>query len=181
MNNLSRRFWRIDETYTCFYLYSFILSNCPLLYSVFHHYSVTNVVCSYLSYCIHVVHITISYVTLCKLSLNILTLNIWYRFINYLAYCYILLRMNHLTLCSNSNHLWYLLIVLKCKVHVSFITFILEDEHGLSLGMLMHVKCIHELCIILFIFPSYLHHIRVISLIYNDFGNNSQVPLFFWN
>ena len=48
-------------------------------------------------------------------------------------------------------------------------------------GHLMHVKCIHELCIILFIFPSYLHHIRVISMIYNDFGNNSQVPLFFWN
>jgi hypothetical protein len=26
----------------------------------------------------------------------------------------------------------------------SFITFILEDEHGLSLGVLMHVKCIHN-------------------------------------
>ena len=121
------------------------------------------------------------HVTLCELSLSILTLNIWYLFINYLAYCYILLRMNHLTLCSNINHLWYPLTVLKCKVHVSFITFILEDEHGLSLGMLMHVKCIHELCIILFIFQSYLHHIRVISMFYNDFGNNSQVPLFFWN
>lgn len=31
----------------------------------------------------------------------------------------------------------------------SFITFIFEDEHGLSLGMLMHIKCIHELCILL--------------------------------
>ena len=59
-----------------------------------------------------------------------------------------------------------------------FITFILEDEHRLSLGMLMHVKCIHELCIILLIFQSYLHHIRVISLFYIDFGNISQFPYF---
>ena len=44
--------------------------------------------------------------------------------------------------------------------------------------MLMHVKCIHELCIILLIFQSYLHHIRVISLFYNDFGNISQFPYF---
>ena len=86
--------------------------------------------------------------------------------------------MNHFTLCSNSNHLWYPLIVLNCKVHVSFITFILEDEYRLSLGMLMHVKCIHELCIILLIFQSYLHHIRVISLFYIDFGNISQFPYF---
>lgn len=86
--------------------------------------------------------------------------------------------MNHLTLCSNSNHLWYPLIVLKSKVHVSFITFILEDEYRLSLGMLMHVKCIHELCIVLLIFQSYLHHIRVISLFYIDFGDISQFPYF---
>ena len=165
------------------YLYLYIsLQSVHLLYSYFHLHSMTTVGCSYLSLCILEVHSTFSFMLhFVKLSLNILTLNIWYHFINYLAYCYILLRMNHLTLCSNSNHLWYPLIVLKCKVHVSFISFILEDEHGLSLGMLMHVKCIHELCIILFIFPSYLHHIRVISLIYNDFGNNSQVPLFFWN
>ena len=82
--------------------------------------------------------------------------------------------MNHLTLCSNNNHLWYPLIVLECKVHVNFITFILEDEYRLSLGMLMHIKCIHELCIIILIFQSYLHHIRVISLFYNDFGKISQ-------
>ena len=29
--------------------------------------------------------------------------------------------------------------------------------------LVMHVKCIHELCIIILIFQSYLHHIRVIS------------------
>ena len=85
--------------------------------------------------------------------------------------------MNHLNLCSNNNHLWYPLIVLKCKHHVSFITFILEDEYMLSLRMLMHIKCIHELCII-FLILSYLHHIRVISWFYNDFGNISQFSYF---
>ena len=38
----------------------------------------------------------------------------------------------------------------------------------------MHVKCIHEFYIVLLIFQSYLHHIRVISLFYNDFGKISQ-------
>ena len=90
----------------------------------------------------------------------------------------LLLRMNNLTLCSNNNHFWYPLIVLKCKVHVSFITFILKDEYRLSLGMLMHIKCTHELCIIILIFQSYLHHIRVISWFYNDFGNISQFTYF---
>ena len=71
------------------------------------------------------------------------------------------------------------MLLLYCKVHVSFITSILEDEHALSLGMLMHVKCIHELCIIILIFQSYLHHIRVISLFYMDFGDNSQFPHLF--
>ena len=36
----------------------------------------------------------------------------------------------------------------------------LEDEHRLSLGMLMHVKCIHELCSLLSYIPTYLHVIR---------------------
>ena len=43
---------------------------------------------------------------------------------------------------------------------------------------LMHVKCIHELYIIILIFQSYLHHIRVISLFYIDFGNISQFSYF---
>ena len=51
----------------------------------------------------------------------------------------------------------------------SFITFILEDEYWLSLGMLMHVKCIHELYILLLDIPTYLHHIWVIFMFYNDF------------
>ena len=61
----------------------------------------------------------------------------------------------------------------------SFITFILEDEYRLSLGMLMHVKCIHELCIVLLIFHPYLHHIRVISIFYNVLGNISHFPYLF--
>ena len=43
----------------------------------------------------------------------------------------------------------------------------------------MHLKCIHELCIIILIFQSYLHHIRVISLFYIDFEDNSQFPHLF--
>ena len=42
----------------------------------------------------------------------------------------------------------------------------------------MHAKCIHELCIELLIFQSYLHHIRVLSLFSTDFGNISQFPYF---
>ena len=38
----------------------------------------------------------------------------------------------------------------------------------------MHLKCIHELCTIIVIFHSYLHHIRGISLFYIDFRDNSQ-------
>ena len=43
----------------------------------------------------------------------------------------------------------------------------------LSLGMLMHVKCIHVLCIELLIFQSYLHHIRFISLFSGDISQFS--------
>ena len=42
----------------------------------------------------------------------------------------------------------------------------------------MLVKCIHKLCIIILIFQSYLHHIRVISLFYNDLGKISQFSYF---
>ena len=34
---------------------------------------------------------------------------------------------------------------------------------------LMHLKCIHELCTITLVFHSYLHHIRGILLLFNDF------------
>ena len=60
---------------------------------------------------------------------------------------------------------------------------IVENEPfcGKESDSVMHVKCIHELCIELLIFRSYLHHIRVISLFSIDFGNISQFPFFFWN
>ena len=69
--------------------------------------------------------------------------------------------------------------MLYCKVHVSFITSILEDEHELSLGMLMHVKCIHELCTITPIFQSYLHHINFILLLFNDFWKEIMIFYFY--
>ena len=140
-----------------------------LLYSDFHQYSMTIVGCSYLSLCILEVHSTFSFC-------YTLWIIIEHPYIEYLISlhklsCILLLlwRMNHLTLCSSNNHLWYPLLVLNCKVHVSFITFILEDEHGLRLGTLMHVKCIHELCTYLLIFQSYLHHIWVKSMLFNAF------------
>ena len=43
----------------------------------------------------------------------------------------------------------------------------------------MHIKCIHELCNIILVFHSYLHHIRVLSLFYIDFVDNSQFPHLF--
>ena len=44
--------------------------------------------------------------------------------------------------------------------------------------ILMHVKCIHDLCIVLFIFQSYLHHIRVISLFILILEIFSSFPIF---
>jgi hypothetical protein len=42
----------------------------------------------------------------------------------------------------------------------SFITFLLEDEHVLSLGMLMHAKFMHELCSLLMYIPTYFDVMR---------------------
>ena len=42
-----------------------------------------------------------------------------------------------------------------------------EERHAIE--MLMHVKCIHELYILLLDIPTYLHHIWVIFMFYNDF------------
>ena len=46
-------------------------------------------------------------------------------------------------------------------------------------SVVMHVKCIHELCTISLIFQSYLHHIRVISLLYNDFWEYLFISYFY--
>ena len=40
---------------------------------------------------------------------------------------------------------------------------------GRSYTWLMHIKYIHELCTITLVFHSYLHHIRGILLLFNDF------------
>jgi hypothetical protein len=60
-------------------------------------------------------------------------------------------------------------IVVNYKAHVSFITFIVEDEYRLTLGMLMHVKCIHDLCTLPLDIPSYLYHILVIFMLFVDY------------
>ena len=72
-------------------------------------------------------------------------------------------------------------VVTKSKVHVSFVTFMLEDEHRLSLGMLMHVKCIHELCTLLAWLPTYLHLIYwYIHVLYWIMGILQWFP-FIWD
>ena len=168
--NLSRRVWRLDETYACFTsTHLFIFPKCPP--NIFRFSSSLYDQCR-MSILIIMHTCGPYYYLLCYTLWTIIE----HPYIEYLIslhklFCILLLlwRMNHLTLCSSSNHLWYPLLVLYWKAHVSFITFILEDEYWLSLGILMHVKCIHELCTISLIFQSYLHHIRVIPLLFNDF------------
>jgi hypothetical protein len=41
-----------------------------------------------------------------------------------------------------------------------FITFILDDEHGLSFGIMMHAKYMHELCSLLMHIPTYYNVIN---------------------
>jgi hypothetical protein len=43
------------------------------------------------------------------------------------------------------------------------------DEYRLSLGMLMHVKYIHDLCTLPLDIPPYLHHILVICMLFYDY------------
>ena len=82
--NLSRRVWRLDETYACFTsTHLFIFPKCPPNIFRFSSSLYGPHVCKSKN-----VHITCYYVTLCELSLNILALNTWYHFINYFAYCY---------------------------------------------------------------------------------------------
>ena len=44
-------------------------------------------------------------------------------------------------------------------------------------GLLMHVKCMHELCSLLPHIPTYLHHIVLITNVLNDFGDFLNNPL----
>jgi hypothetical protein len=59
----------------------------------------------------------------------------------------------------------------------SFITFIREGEHELSLGMLMHVKCIYKLCSLLPHIPTYLH---VIFMFCIDLWGLSIDPIYWF-
>jgi hypothetical protein len=45
----------------------------------------------------------------------------------------------------------------------------IEDEYRLSLVMLMHVKCIYDLCTLPLDIPPYLHHILVIFMLFDDY------------
>ena len=68
------------------------------------------------------------------------------------------------------------MIVSICKTHLSFITFILEDEHGLSLGILMHVKCIDEFCIFSHGFLLHIASYKGIIQCFIYFGVKLQSP-----
>ena len=72
----------------------------------------------------------------------------------------LVLIMKTMDLWNNDHDFHMYLVTTNSKVHVSFITFMLEDEHRLSLGMLMHVKCINELYSFLSHIPTYLHRIN---------------------
>ena len=83
--NLSRRVWKLDETYACFTsTHIYIFPKCTPIIFRFSSTLYDHCRMFYLSLCMHVFHITCYHVTLCELSMNILVLNTWYHFINYL-------------------------------------------------------------------------------------------------
>ena len=129
--NLSRRVWKLDETYACFTsTHIYIFPKCPPF--IFRFSSTLYDHCR--MFLLIIMHTCGPYYFLSCYTLWII---IEHPCIEYLISlhklsCILLLlwRMNHLTLCSSSNHFLYPLLVLNCKVHISFITFILEDEYG---------------------------------------------------
>jgi hypothetical protein len=70
---------------------------------------------------------------------------------------------------SGSDHIRALyLSIINSKVYVCFIMFMLEDDHTLSLRVLILVKCIREFCkcfLYSFIFASYLMFLPCCTLI----------------
>jgi hypothetical protein len=70
---------------------------------------------------------------------------------------------------SGSDHMRTLyLSIINSKVYVCFIMFMLEDDHTLSLLMLIPVKCIREFCLkksCSFIFASFLMFLPCFTLI----------------
>ena len=81
--------------------------------------------------------------------------NMNYHFISHLCIV-ILSKIESFTLCTSY---WYQIMQQPPKSMFSCYHLHTRDEHGLSLGMLMHVKCMHELCSLLPHIPTYLHHI----------------------
>jgi hypothetical protein len=122
----------------------------------------------FISFCIHLVHSAFSYVLLCELLLDILTLKCWYHLIIYLAYCYLVIEWI-IWLCVAAIIFFDILDSSKVQRSCLFITYILKDEYRLILGMLMHVKCIHDLCTLPLDIPPYLNHILVIFILFDDY------------
>ena len=78
------------------------------------------------------------------------------------AYCYSS-KIESFTLCTSY---WYQIMQQPPKSMFSCYHLHTRDEHGLSLGMLMHVKCIHELCSLL---PHILLYLHIIWCYFHEF------------
>ena len=97
----------------------------------------------------------------------------FYFVLNIMIYCWTCVKGNgnyhlisHLLVITHQimNYLLFALLVIievcnKLQSPCLVLSPLCSDEHRLSLGMLMHVKCIHELCSLLSHIPMYLHHI----------------------
>ena len=111
----------------------------------------------------------------CVILLDIYERNIIYHFISHL-YIVISSKIESFTLCTS-----YLISKMQQPPKSMFSCYHLHtrDEHGLSLGMLMHVKCIHELCSLLSHIPTYMDLIYCyIHVLYWFLGINQWFPLF---
>ena len=83
------------------------------------------------------------------------------------------LLQNTSTLVSNLNQQLVIVVLISLLRYPRLKMLILPRAYALILlplrNPLIHVKCIHELCTIILIFHSYLHHIRGLLLLFNDF------------
>jgi hypothetical protein len=124
---------------------------------------------NYTSTCMHNVHSVSFVLAHCDLLLN--TFVCEQEVLLHISFSYCCsLKFESSTLCTNTCY-----IQLSNKLQsqcLLFITFILDDKHGLSLGMLMHVKCIHELCSFAIYSNTFAYYEMLYScfaLIYGDF------------
>jgi len=85
------------------YLYLFIYPKCPPFIFSFHKkYSMTTIGCFYFSLCIHLVHSTFFYITLCEFIIEHLYIEYLISLHNLSCTLLLLWRMNHLAVCSNN-------------------------------------------------------------------------------